>query len=86
MNAMAGKRLIVALAVAAVVSAACSLPDRTLTIYSNEDLSGTAYSEPVSTLTVTRSAGWVCYANDNTGQDRTQYYVDCDSAERAGAL
>lgn len=79
------------LAIAAVVlgvqhlASAAPRSAANLTIYANEDLSGPVYVEPISALVVTRSAGWVCYANDRTGQDQTQYYTDCTAAKRAGA-
>lgn len=81
-------RTLAAMIVAAGMLTACQASthaDPSVNIYENEDLSGPAYSEPVSTLVITSSAGWVCYANDRTGQDQTQYYTDCTAAKRAGA-
>lgn len=56
-----------------------------INIYESEDLSGPAYLEPLTTLTITRSAGPVCYADDSTNQDGNQYYTDCNLAFEAGA-
>lgn len=56
-----------------------------INIYENEDLSDSPYSEPISTLTFAHSAGIVCYANDKSGIDRTQYYANCNDISLAGA-
>lgn len=56
-----------------------------IAIFANEDLSGPPIVEPIAILTVTYSAGSVCYANDRTGQDPNQYYTDCAIAKLAGA-
>lgn len=65
---------------------ACDKPAPTgqVNIYEEEDLSGAPYGEPVSILVVHRSAGWVCYANDRTGQDQRQMYVSCSAYVKAG--
>lgn len=59
-------------------------PGRSINIYEEEDLSGAPYLEPVSVLTITRSAGVVCYANDKLS-DTKQFYADCAEAAAAGA-
>lgn len=53
-------------------------------IYEDEDLSGTAYSEPINTLNFAYSAGYVCYANDASGRDNRQMYADCNQLQKMG--
>lgn len=60
-------------------------PIPSVSIYEEEDLSGSPYDEPISTLTFQYSKGSVCYANDKSGQDQRQMYVDCNAALNAGA-
>lgn len=56
-----------------------------INIHAEEDLSDPPIVEPISALIITRSAGWVCYANDKARIDPTQYYVDCATAINLGA-
>lgn len=90
---MIGRAAIIAIVAAGLAVAGCeSRQTQTayagghyVDIFASEDLSGPPISEPISTLVISRSAGWVCYASDRTGQDRTQYYVSCADAMEAGA-
>lgn len=59
-------------------------PPHMIDVYENEDLSGQAYIEPLDSVIVHRSAGWVCYANDSAGLDERQLYVSCEAFRRAG--
>lgn len=78
-------RAVAVLAATAVILSGCQSRPTMVNIYENEDLSDSPYSEPINVLTVTYSAGTVCYANDSTGQDTRQMYVRCADAKSAGA-
>lgn len=53
-------------------------------VYTSEDLSDPPMVEPMTVLTVTYSAGSVCYVSDRTGQDTRQLYTDCGAFIAAG--
>lgn len=77
--------LAVALAASSVIAVSGCTPTHEISVYSEEDLSGPSFTEPISTLNFAYSGGWVCYAWDKTHEDVNQYYVDCKVALAARA-